>query len=109
LGIRQDPKGNYGLLEKNRAAILAASNAQCQKVKQPFRRPYPYLDEIAAQHPRKKVGSERWWWPQFSPAPRVWHVDPIYENDEQYLKRLNLLKPWEKQHGHKKKTKNTEI
>lgn len=83
---------------KHKAEILAANSRQCQSHKEPFRRPYPFWDELEAEHPRKKTGTERWWgpWTKSGP-PKTETVSPVFENDQQYLARLGLLEDWEKE------------
>jgi hypothetical protein len=83
--------------KKYRAAILARDMAANKARGRAGRRPEAYFEELEAKHPRKKIGSEKWLGPQKGPEPRKWHNDPVYESDSQFLDRLGLLEPWEKE------------
>lgn len=80
----------------NRDAIMAAASAQCERINKPFQRPYPFW-EWEKREPRKRTGTEKWHGPQCGPKPRIFHKDAIYESDQEYLTRLDLLLDWEKE------------
>lgn len=80
----------------NRTAIMEASSAQCERINKPFQRPFPFW-EWEPRKPRKRIAWEKWTGPQCGPEPRILHKDPVYESDEEYLTRLDLLLDWEKE------------
>jgi len=63
------------------------------------KRPWEYFDELEAENPRKQVGVEKWMGPKCGPNPPEMIVEPVFEDDLAYLRRLDLLKPWEQKHG----------
>lgn len=89
-------RDRLGYWRKHRAAILAASNRQCETQKKPFVRPWPYLAELEKEHPRRQVGVVEWWGP-WTPAgaPTEPESEAEFENDQEFLTRLGLLEPWE--------------
>lgn len=80
----------------NRAAIMTAASARCERINKPFQRPFPFWD-WEKREPRKRIAWEKWTGPQCGPVPRINHRDPVYESDEEYLTRQGLLFDWEKQ------------
>ena len=80
---------------ENRDAIMAAYLEEKREAKRPFNRPDFYFEELEKKHPRKQIGIKEWTGPQTGPEPREVHRDPIYESNEDYLKRLKLTEQWE--------------
>ena len=89
----------------NRDAIMTAASAQCERINKPFQRPFPFW-EWEKREPRKRTGTEKWHGPQCSPEPRIFHKDPVYESDQEYLTRLDLLFDWEKEQIKKRGNKD---
>lgn len=83
--------------EAHKDEILSAVSERNRERKQPFRRPDQYLEELEEKHPRKRTGYEVWTGPWTGSGPGKERRDPIYETDEKYLTRLNLLFNWEKE------------
>jgi hypothetical protein len=65
--------------------------------KQPFQRPNIYLAELEAEHPRRKTGIHKWYGPVRPDGGDRTKTEDVYETDEEYLSRLGLLEPWEKE------------
>lgn len=87
----------------NKTAILAADDETRRKLKKPFFRCYPLLDELEAQHPRKQTGKESYtrFWREGPEGQKVF-TEPVFETDQEYLTRLGLLEPWEIDHNRRK-------
>ncbi len=81
---------------RHRREILAANNRQCEALKKPFSRPWPFMDETEKAHPRLQVGIVEWWGPwTASGAPTEPESEAEFENDQEFLTRLGLAEPWE--------------
>ncbi len=86
---------------KNKTAIMAADDRQRQAANKPFQRPYPFMDEIEREHPRRRIGTETWVGPCRPDGGDRTETDAVYETDRDYLYRLGLLSDWELEHYQK--------
>ena len=85
--------------KKHRAAILARYVAELREKGPAWagKRPQIYFDELEAKHPRRRVGTGKYWGPWANGGPPKEETRyPIYESDLAYLARLGLLEEWER-------------
>lgn len=82
---------------KHRKIIIAAYLEQNREKNRPFQRPDIFFGELEEKHPRRKTGTIKWIGPVRSDGGDRTRIDDIFETDYQYLKRLGLLEPWEKE------------
>ena len=83
--------------QKHRAVLIARYAAEMRDRGQVGRRLRHHVEELEAQHPRRKTGTARWIGPVRSDGGDRMVTETVYETDLQYLKRLGLLEPWELQ------------
>lgn len=79
----------------NRGEIMREYLDTMRKKGQPFQRPQEYFDELEAKHPRRRTGWDEWYEPQTAAGPGKLRKDPVFETNEEYLRRLGLLESWE--------------
>jgi hypothetical protein len=62
-----------------------------------FKRPDEWIAEIEAIHKRHITKYLTWWTPQDGHSKPEWRRSPVYEYDQEFLTRLNLLTPLEQE------------
>ncbi|NLE23821.1 MAG: hypothetical protein GX625_00535 [Clostridiaceae bacterium] len=83
--------------KKHRSAILKRDAEQNREWGKVGKRPAQYFEELEEKYPRLVVGKEMYYAPFGNgPVPKPNGKD-IYEDNIQYLSRLDLLYPWEKE------------
>jgi len=83
---------------KHREGILKWFIEKCRLRKMdPGRRPNQFWDELEPETPRRKIGTEKWMGPVRSDGGSREITEDKFESDAQYLDRLGLLEPWEKE------------
>lgn len=83
--------------QEHKREILQVFMERARAEGTPGRRPEDFINELEEQHPRLRTGQGAFWGPWQGGPPREPTKYPIFETDLQYLGRLGLLEPWEKQ------------
>jgi hypothetical protein len=91
--------------QENRAAIMAHLPVwQVENADALFWRPRAFMESLEKEHKRRIRKYETWHSPHTGEGPGRWERTPIYEDDQEFLTRLNLLTPLEKEAAAKKQT-----